>query len=89
MSSADSHVEVLTIRAPVSVAVISMTIWFSGADATGLPSASAKKSRSSRRWGASTAMTSQPPGNFSPSGLVMWYFTKPPGVRSCSVTVAG
>ena len=74
MSSADSQVEVLTIRAPVSVAVISTIIRDSGALSTGLASPSAKKAAAAETARAGTqrvAVSSLNPQWLAPTGVTL------------------
>ena len=55
----------------------------------GVPLSSANPSSNSSRRGGSTSSTCHQPWDWSPSGPVMKYVTRPPGVRSWSTTVAG
>ncbi len=62
-------------NAPVSTRAV-----FAGRSVFGEPSAFAKPSRNARACGGSTSRTSQKPLGWSPSGPVMWYSMRLPGV---------
>ena len=52
-----------------------------GISVFGEPSSLAKPSRTARECGGSTSWTSQYACGWSPSGPVMWYSTRPPGLQ--------
>lgn len=79
----------ISMRVPPSRSVSVTRFAVVGIAAFGTPSSSANPSVNSSDLGASTVATRHQPRNFSPSGPVMKYVTSPPGVRSCSSTVAG
>ena len=76
-------------RVPPSCSANVKTLRAFGISGLGLKSMSAKPSSNSKLRGSSTAVISQYPACLSPSGPVMKYVIRPPGLRSWSTTVAG